>query len=513
MSSRSALSVRGVSALVSQHELEDLVRQSATQGTICLPFGVAGGEATLEVVSTATRAPDLAHCDAVDGGVDLTITAAVEAVPLLVAGRGRNGRSAVVHSEVSAGAEATHVGGLPDELGCRKDPRAGERQGAGRKGWHHARQLLLELANARAQLRGPSGQLSSQLGDDPRAALEQPLHSPDRRSPAQRSVGNLESRLELVEQPLQSILYSSSLSDQVLAVVDKQPHFASVLLQMRLRQVGFTERCTSNGEGINSVRLAAFAHTATAFSGHMRWHPHHHFAGVQKISLQSPSHVAAVLDRPTTLWPTLCPAQDIEVARRCRSHSVGTELSARVVYGHQRMTLLVRVRSQCHHSSRLLFTGEAMTGRRTRLSWGKPISYRVTLAGLLFAWRRQVLTRSEMRREGQSQPPCPARMTLREGPPRVCLPPNAAPPLHLPRKMARRLLIPVPMRLQLRLHLRAHPRHPPDRTPRAEPAPRRRVHRRWDLPFDQHRLAPPLDQPIRHGNRRKQRLRLRVLRV
>src|SRR6266852_3211385 len=85
--------------------------------------------------------------------------------------------------------------------------------------------------------------------------------------------------------------------------------------------------------------------------------------------------------------------------------------------------------------------------------------------------------------------------------------------LHLPRKMARRLLIPVPMRLQLRLHLRAHPRHPRDRTPRVEPAPRWRVHRRRDLPLDQHRLAPPLDQRIRHGNRRQQRLRVRVLRV
>src|SRR5258706_1523089 len=317
MSSRSALSVRGVSALVSQHELEDLVRQSATQGTICLPFGVAGGEATLEVVSTATRAPDLAHRDAVDGGVDLTVTPGVEAVPLLVAGRGRNGRSAVVHGEGSAGSEATHVGGLPDELGCRQDAAASERQEARRKRWHHARQLLLELANARAQLRGPSGQLSSQRGDDSRAALEQTLHSPDRRSPAQRSVGNLESSHEIVEQRLQSILYSSSLSDQVLAVVDKQPHFASVLLQMRLRQVGFTDRCAGNGEGINSVRLAAFAHTAPAFSGHMRWHPHHHFAGVQKISLQTPSHVAAVLDCPTTLWPTLCSSPHIEEARLC----------------------------------------------------------------------------------------------------------------------------------------------------------------------------------------------------
>src|SRR6266404_478065 len=47
--------------------------------------------------------------------------------------------------------------------------------------------------------------------------------------------------------------------------------------------------------------------------------------------------------------------------------------------------------------------------------------------------------------------------------------------LRLTRKMARRLLVPMPMRLQLRLNLRANPRHPRNRTPRVEPAPRRRV--------------------------------------
>src|SRR5258708_2114124 len=42
-----------------------------------------------------------------------------------------------------------------------------------------------------------------------------------------------------------------------------------------------------------------------------------------------------------------------------------------------------------------------MTGRRTRLSWGKPISYQATQAGLLFDWQRQV--------QSKATPPCAGR--------------------------------------------------------------------------------------------------------
>src|SRR5229473_1165910 len=201
------------------------------------------------------------------GGVQLAVAAAIEPVPLLVAGGGWNGCGPVVHGERGAGAKATHIGGFAKEFGSGQDAAARECQQTRRKRRHHARQLLLELIDARVQLRGPGCQLPSQLGNDTVAAIEQRFDSLNRRPPAQRPRRNLESRLQLMKQPLQPILYSGSLADQVLTVVEQQLDFPAVVVQMCLRQVGFTQRGASHGERINGVRLAVLAQRTATCSG------------------------------------------------------------------------------------------------------------------------------------------------------------------------------------------------------------------------------------------------------
>src|SRR6266446_10766090 len=387
MSSRSTLGAPGLT-LVDEHE------------SVGLALSVAAGETPQEVVMAATRATDLADCDAMKGGVDLAIAPAVESVPLLVAGRGWYGRGAVMHGKSGAGAKATGISGLAYELGGGQNPTPGKCQQARRQRGHHGCQLPLELIDSKVQLHGSGSQLPGQLSHQARTSIEKGFDSLNSRPPTQRPRGDLEPRLQFVKQPLQSILHSSSLADEILAMVEKQPHFARVLLQMRLRQVGFAERSACDSQCINGVRLAPLAHAAPAFCSHMRWYSHDDLAHAEKVFLKTSSHVTTVLNGPTPLRPTLRPAQDIEVARRCCCHGVRTQLPPGLVYSYHRMAPLVRVGAQCHHSLVSFFRG-ALTGRRTRLSWGKPISYQATQAGLLLDWQRQV--------QSKATPPCAGR--------------------------------------------------------------------------------------------------------
>ena len=86
-----------------------------------LAFGAFAGDVVLGL-GVAARAGD---GDAVDGGVDLAVAAAVEAVAVGLAGADRDRGEAGGAGELGVGGEAVGAGDLADELGRGQRPEAG----------------------------------------------------------------------------------------------------------------------------------------------------------------------------------------------------------------------------------------------------------------------------------------------------------------------------------------------------------------------------------------------------
>ena len=92
-----------------------------------LAFGAFAGDVVLGF-GVAAQAGD---GDAVDGGVDLAVAAAVEAVAVGLAGADRDRSDAGGPGELGVGGEAAGAGDLADELGRVKGPKPGSQSSCG----------------------------------------------------------------------------------------------------------------------------------------------------------------------------------------------------------------------------------------------------------------------------------------------------------------------------------------------------------------------------------------------
>src|SRR2546428_4612889 len=95
----------------------DLVRDLAAESSYSFCVCVPHRQTSSNVSRGGTSESHLGDGDSVQGNIELTIAAAVEAVTFMVAPPDWNRRCAVVHGKGRARAEATHVGGLCDQLG------------------------------------------------------------------------------------------------------------------------------------------------------------------------------------------------------------------------------------------------------------------------------------------------------------------------------------------------------------------------------------------------------------
>src|SRR6266853_4954154 len=169
--------------------------------------------------------------------------------------------------------------------------------------------------------------------------------------------------------PEQPILYSSSLSDQVFAVVDKEFDFALPAFKLGHREMRFTQRGTRHRERVYGVRLAELA-TASAHTTHqLRRDLNHHLTSAQQLTFQQPRQMSAVLQRPLPLRPLTGPIQRLQVAARGRRHPAFSQLTSVLVDHDQGVRALVAVAAKCHHVP-VSFSWGYRTGRRTRLSGG-----------------------------------------------------------------------------------------------------------------------------------------------
>ena len=97
----------------------DAVRDASFVGADGFSFGFAAGEAVLVVaVALGVGSGDLGDGGGVDGFVDLSVSASVEAVSLDTSGAGLDGCGAVGLRERCFGLESCGVAGVDQDFGC-----------------------------------------------------------------------------------------------------------------------------------------------------------------------------------------------------------------------------------------------------------------------------------------------------------------------------------------------------------------------------------------------------------
>src|SRR3954451_23727756 len=106
-------------------EMPDAAGEVALEAADCFAGGLAFGAFAVEVGAGLGVAAGASDGDAVDGGVDLAVAAAVEAVAVGLARADRDRRQTGGAREFGVGGEAAGAGDLADELGGGQWPEAG----------------------------------------------------------------------------------------------------------------------------------------------------------------------------------------------------------------------------------------------------------------------------------------------------------------------------------------------------------------------------------------------------
>ena len=199
--------------------------------------GLAFGAFAGDVVAGFGVAAGAGDGDAVDGGVDLAVAAAVEAVAVGVAGADRDRGQAGGAGELGVGGEAVGAGDLADELGRGQWPEAGLGEQLRRDLGDEGGDLGLE----RLDRLGEFAQAAQLVAGDPDAhRLLGPGEPPadPRRSTCreQRAARQRELGPEIVQMPLQRVVEPDALADEPLAVIDQQPEVELGAVQRAPRQ-------------------------------------------------------------------------------------------------------------------------------------------------------------------------------------------------------------------------------------------------------------------------------------
>jgi len=296
-------------------------------------------------------APGLGDGDAVDGGVELSVAGARQAMPFTVAGPHRQWRRAVVAGEGVLALEAADVGGLGDDLRRRQRADTDDCQQRRRQLPDTRGDLALEcplphrqLANLSKHVGGDarhhSLQLSESGGDGVKVLVAR-----------QRPPGRVPRRVEFVEMPSQPVDAPGPLIDQVFSMIDKQPQLTSRPVELSGGQIRVAQRRPSHRQRVDRIRLAIGPRRVTSTGHQLRRHPHDPLPCPQQVGLQSPRQVPAVLHRPAPLpvEPLRPPQHRQMICGGRRRRRQLAKLAADLVDGHHRVAALVRIDPQCHH--------------------------------------------------------------------------------------------------------------------------------------------------------------------
>jgi SAM-dependent methyltransferase/antitoxin (DNA-binding transcriptional repressor) of toxin-antitoxin stability system len=334
---------------VDQHSTVHLIAETATQGPDGLGLGITCHSALGQVLLPSAGPLELSDGNAVQGGVELTVATTAEPVADVVAGPDRQRRRAVVTREGGPMPEASHAGGLADELGRGERSAAGELEQAGREARGQGGDLALETVDALRGRADVAHQLAGQPRHRPRYLGEPPLEVVEHHAAVQAAGGRLRARHQLVKVPAQAVLGSGALADEVLAVVDQQAQLALGTVEHGDRQIRLAQRGPRHGGGVDRIALARLACRAAGTGHQLGRNPHHRLAGAQQVGLQASAQVAAVLERPASGVEAGRPAHQLEVPGRRGGHRALRQALSGGIDRHRGVAVLVRVDANRHH--------------------------------------------------------------------------------------------------------------------------------------------------------------------
>ena len=153
-----------------------------------------------------------------------------------------------------------------------------------------------------------------------------------------------------MEVPSKPVDVARPLCDQRLAVGQQEPDLPVRPVQVGCREVRLPKRGSGYGQGIDGVGLAKGSRRVTAVRHQLRRHSHNGFSSSEKVSLEPPAEMAAVLDCPESrASQALGPLQQCEVIRANGRHAPFAQLATEFVDGDDRVAALVRIDAEYHH--------------------------------------------------------------------------------------------------------------------------------------------------------------------
>src|SRR5215204_1508046 len=226
----------GVGFVDEQGAVDD-VRESAAQESERFGLGVAVLDPFGYVVAALGPGAGLGDGDPVQGGVDLAVAAAVEANAGAVARAGGLGCGAVPAGVGGLGAESMSAGGLADELGGGQRAAAGDAQERWGEGGDQLSDLALEFVDAAVELAQAVKLFACDRGDQSVDRREPIRDAGDDVLELEASGRDLQVGRDLMQMPADQALQAGSLGDQVVAMVDQQPHLARRPVELCDRQI------------------------------------------------------------------------------------------------------------------------------------------------------------------------------------------------------------------------------------------------------------------------------------
>jgi hypothetical protein len=110
------------------------------------------------------------------------------------------------------------------------------------------------------------------------------------------------------------------------------------------------KRGSGYGQGVDGVGLAKGSRRVSAVRHQLRRHSHNGFSSSEKVSLEPPGEMAAVLDRPDSrASQALGPLQQCEVIRANGRDTAFAQLATEFVDGDDGVAALVRIDAEYHH--------------------------------------------------------------------------------------------------------------------------------------------------------------------
>jgi hypothetical protein len=286
-----------------------------------------------------------------------------------------------VAGELGVGAEAVDGADLAEQLGRRERGTTGQLEQPRRERRRLGLELAVELGDRAAEAATPAEQLARDphLGRllAPSELTAEPLQ-PDRSVEcAQRDP---QRRVELVQVPTQPLLRTTSLADEIVAMVDQQLQLAQPSLFGPWRvEPRLAQSSPSDGERVDQIRLASHPATTALRRRQPGRHPHQPLPVPLQRLLQATRHVTAVLQRPQP--PPTNPLRPgnklLAVARLQRVH-----LPTYLVDGNSGQGVLVHVHPDHDHVLASYRWGRPTSGQASiEASCQAPIKSRSTVSG------------------------------------------------------------------------------------------------------------------------------------